>query len=97
MTNFSDNGLITRDGHWIECEHTEHIATAWFHRERGPFVECKTGDTAEFQAWYTVDKTEPTQAQFNMLMDWCTAMEIRFEEAVDCWNQPWQRWLEKEV
>lgn len=90
---FSHNGIIDRNGQWISCQVNQHIATIMANSGNGPFVECRQGSIAEFAAYYTVDKINPTQAQFETLMDWCTAMEITFESAVDCWNLPWQDWL----
>jgi hypothetical protein len=92
MTAFTDNGLIATNGKWINCAQTQHMNTRIANTGLGPFVECRTGDTAEFEAFYTVDHTLPTQAQFETLVDWCTAMGERFEDVTDCWRKPWQKW-----
>lgn len=95
---FTENGLIARNGQWISCNHTEHVKTMIANPNGAPFVVCHTGDTVEFEAYYyTAEKVKPTQAQFETLMDWCTAMREKFEDVTDCWNEPWQSWREMEI
>jgi hypothetical protein len=35
----------------------------------------------------------PTKKQFETVMDWCLAMEERFEDVIDCWHEPWEKYL----
>lgn len=89
---FSDNGVIGKSGKWYSCKRTEHIQTMLDNND-GPFVTTHNGYTAIFEAYYTVDKIKPTQKQFETLMNWCTAVEEKFEDVIDCWDLPWQDWF----
>lgn len=92
---FTANGIIGRSGRFYPCRITEHIATIIANAGDGPFVECKRGNAVMFDAHYTEPpKAIPTPAQFETVMDWCAAMGEKFEDATDCWNEPWSQWRE---
>lgn len=86
---FSEAGVIGRSGEWYGCARSKHIATMENACEDAPFVELHNGDMATFDAY---PRMKPTQAQFETLMDWCTAMGKCFEDVVTgYWRRPWGR------
>jgi hypothetical protein len=89
MSRFSSNGVIGKSGKFYPCKLGGHIKTM-LANDDAPFVEIKSAECVVFEAYYTADKIKPTRAQFETLMNWCTAMHERFEDVTDCWNLPWQ-------
>ncbi len=90
---FSNSGIIGCSGQWYSCKFWHHIETKDEHPDDAPFVEIKGFDSdVMFDAYYTESKTKPTKEQFETLMDWCTEMEMRFENVTDCWDEPWENY-----
>lgn len=89
----SKTGVIGQSGKWYGCERTEHIQTMLKHKD-WPYVIVYPDD-ALFEAYYTVDRSKPTKAQFETLMNYCTTFGKRFEDITDCWDLPWQDWREQ--
>lgn len=91
---FTPNGIIGRSGKFYSCKATQHIATILKYNKDKPFVQCKQGSTITFDAYYTSPpRLIPTKKQFETVMDWCLAMEERFEDVIDCWHEPWEKYL----
>ncbi len=93
MLEFTEAGVIGRSGRFYGCLASKHVKTMDNACEDAPFVELHTGDMAMFEAYYTCEHTQPTQAQFETLMNWCIVMEIRFEDVIDSQLSPWTRFL----
>lgn len=87
-------GVIGKSGKFYECSGTEHIETALANKHDSPFV-CLYDNIITFDAFYTVDHTEPTREQFETVMDWCTKFGEIFEDVTECFNLPWERWRTK--
>jgi len=86
---FTPTGLIGRSGQWYSCEPYDHIKSMIKHDD-APYIELKSG-LAMFDAFYTVERVRPNRAQFEMLMNWCTEANKRFEDVVsgywaECWK-----------
>ena len=93
---FTPNGLIGKSGKFYPCNRNEHDPMQWENEDDMPFVAIRTHHHGRpwvsFDAYYTITKETPNQAQFETLMDWCTATGNTFEDVTDCWDLPWAKW-----
>jgi hypothetical protein len=88
---FSENGVIGKSGRFYPCAINGHIKAQVKNRSDSPFVIVRGNSrVVSFEAFYTADRTIPTQEQFETLMDWCTEQGESFEEVTDCWSAPWE-------
>lgn len=85
-------GVIGKSGLYYRCNPTEHIETCLRNKHDAPFV-CLYENYAKFDAYYTANKDQPTPAQFETVMTWCAEVGVIFEDAVDCFSQPWKEYL----
>lgn len=95
---FTPNGVIGASGEWYPCGIRGHEQCAVDHRDDGPVVVVRThfwDSSAEFAAYYTEEKSTPTQAQFETLMDWCESTGNTFEYVTDVWDSPWKKWRDE--
>lgn len=92
------SGVIGKSGKFYPCGIAEHTLTIQRNIDDRPFaiIRCSFGDcNVEFYEFYTVDKTLPTQEQYEALQKWCAENGQSFDYVTDCWFQPWEKWRSK--
>jgi len=88
--SLSSVGVTGKSGTWYSCDIAQHIEVMQQNISDAPFVEVKRNGMACFDAYYSYYRTWPTREQFETLMDWCTVQKVSFEEATECWSDPWE-------
>lgn len=86
-------GVIGKSGKFYPCNLGEHVQTMiTAGKLEAPFVTVSV-NLAVFEAYYTCDKPKPTKAQFETLMNWCEHTNQTFEDVIDCFDTPWQEYI----
>jgi len=83
-------GVIGKSGAWYSCDQAQHIEVMQENISDAPFVKVNANGMVYFDAFYSWSREIPTREQFETLMDWCTVQGVSFEEATDCWSDPWE-------